>query len=66
MADFDWSHFTVRINVKASAEKLYWCWATKHGIEFWFLRKSDYKKADGTVADTATAGFKKFLSPVNN
>lgn len=25
-----------------------------------------YKKSDGTVADTATAGFKKFLLPVNN
>jgi len=47
MADFDWSRFTVRINVKASTEKLYWCWATKEGIEFWFLRRSDYKKQDG-------------------
>lgn len=49
MADFDWSRFTVRINVKAPVEKLYWCWATKEGIEFWFLRRSDYKKLDGTL-----------------
>ena len=49
MADFDWSRFTVRINVKASTEKLYWCWATKEGIEYWFLRRSDYKKSDGTL-----------------
>ena len=48
MTDFDWSRFTVRINVKASTEKLYWCWATKEGIEFWFLRRSGYKKNDGT------------------
>ena len=48
MADFDWDRFTVRINVKAPAEKLYWCWATREGIEYWFLRMSDYKKSDGT------------------
>jgi hypothetical protein len=49
MADLDWSRFTVRINVKATTEKLYWCWATKAGIEFWFLRRSDYKKQDGSL-----------------
>ena len=49
MADFDWSRFTVRINIKAPTEKLYWCWATKEGIEFWFLRRSDYKRPDGTL-----------------
>jgi len=49
MENFDWSRFTVRINVNASIEKLYWCWATKEGIEYWFLRRSDYKKADGSL-----------------
>ena len=49
MADFNWSRFTVRINVKATTEKLFWCWATKEGIESWFLRKSDYKNSVGTL-----------------
>ena len=49
MADFNWSRFMVRINVKASREKLYWRWATKEGIESWFLRKSDYKNSVGTL-----------------
>lgn len=49
MSNFEWSRFSVRINVKAPIEKLYWCWATKEGIEYWFLRKSDYKKPDGSV-----------------
>ena len=49
MANFDWSRFAVRINVKAPIEKLYWCWATKDGIEYWFLRKSDYKKTDDSL-----------------
>lgn len=48
MADFDWKMFTVRVPVAASIEKLYWCWATREGIEYWFLRMSDYKKPDGT------------------
>lgn len=52
MSNFDWSQFSVRINVKAPLEKLYWCWATKEGIEFWFLRKSDYKKSDGSLYKT--------------
>jgi len=49
MTDFDWSRFAVRINVNAPAEKLYWSWATKEGIEYWFLRRSDYQKPDGTL-----------------
>lgn len=47
MSNFDWSRFTVRINIKAPKEKLYWCWATRAGIESWFLRRSDYKKESG-------------------
>lgn len=49
MDNFNWSRFAVRINVKAPVDKLYWCWATKKGIEYWFLRKSDYKKPDGSL-----------------
>lgn len=48
MAAFDWKTFTVRVPVNAPVEKLYWCWATREGIEFWFLRLSDYKNPDGT------------------
>ncbi len=49
MSNFDWSRFTVRINIKATREKLYWCWATKKGIEYWFLRRSDYKNPDAAL-----------------
>ena len=52
MSEFDWRRFTVRINIKAPAEKLYWCWATRAGIEFWFLRRSDYKKPDGNLCES--------------
>jgi uncharacterized protein YndB with AHSA1/START domain len=49
MADFDWITFTARINIKAPVEKLYWCWATRQGIEYWFLRMSEYNKPDATL-----------------
>lgn len=49
MTDFNWSTFTTRIPVKASVEKLYWCWSTKEGMEYWFLRLCEYKKPDDTL-----------------
>ncbi|MEI2739157.1 MAG: SRPBCC domain-containing protein [Chitinophagaceae bacterium] len=49
MSDFDWKTFVTRVPVNAPVEKLYWCWATREGIEFWFLRMSDYKRPDGAA-----------------
>jgi uncharacterized protein YndB with AHSA1/START domain len=47
--EYDWSRFTVRINVKAPVEKLYKAWATRSGMERWFLRLSEYKKVNGDL-----------------
>ncbi len=55
MSNFDWKTFTVRIQVTASPEKLYWCWATREGMEYWFLRLSEYKKPDGSVRNNSEA-----------
>lgn len=49
MSVITWTTFTVRVPVIAPAEKLYWCWATREGIEYWFLRMSEYKKTDGSL-----------------
>lgn len=50
MSSFDWSRFTVRININSnSIEQLYRAWATRGGIEYWFLRMSEYSKADGEL-----------------
>ena len=55
MGNYDWSRFVTRINVKAPVEKLYWCWATRAGMEYWFLRLSEYKKPEGNLrADNET------------
>jgi hypothetical protein len=46
---YDWSRFVVRINVNTPIDKLYHAWATRAGMEYWFLRLSEYKRADGTL-----------------
>ncbi len=48
MPEFNWTTFTVRVPVNATTEKLYSCWATRAGMEYWFLRLSEYKKPDGS------------------
>lgn len=49
MSSFNWSTFTLRIHVQSSVEKLYWCFATRAGMEFWFLRSSDFRSKDGII-----------------
>ena len=49
MSEFNWASFTVRVDVKASKEELYMAWATRAGMERWFVRLSEYKNADGTL-----------------
>ncbi len=49
MSGYNWNRFVTRISVIAPVEKLYWCWATREGIEYWFLRISEYKKPDGSL-----------------
>lgn len=51
MEKINWSQFVVRIDVNAPVEKLYAAWATRAGIESWFLRSSAYKTADGIVRE---------------
>ena len=49
MASQDWSRFVTRINVNAPLQTLYNAWATRAGMESWFLRLSEYKKPDGVI-----------------
>ncbi|MCW3118446.1 MAG: hypothetical protein JWM28_2528 [Chitinophagaceae bacterium] len=46
---YDWSRFVVRINVNAPAQKLYDAWATRAGMEYWFLRVSEFKNKNGLI-----------------
>jgi uncharacterized protein YndB with AHSA1/START domain len=49
MPNFNWSRFITRVNVNAPIEKLYALWATQSGIEYWFLRLSEYKSPEGAL-----------------
>ena len=46
MTDYDWSKFSLRIPVKADVGIIYKAWATKKGIESWFLRTANYVTQD--------------------
>lgn len=48
-AEYTWGSFVVRININAPAEKLYPLWASRRGIESWFVRMSEYKTATGQL-----------------
>jgi Activator of Hsp90 ATPase homolog 1-like protein len=45
--EFDWTSFTKRIAINASADAIYRSWATKQGMESWFLRQCNYTSAGG-------------------
>lgn len=49
MGNTDWTTFTTRIQVRADAGALYRAWATRAGIESWFLRLSEYKTSNGDL-----------------
>jgi hypothetical protein len=49
MTTADWSQFVTRINVNAPMDKLYAFWATRAGIEYWFLRMSEYSMPNGPL-----------------
>lgn len=51
---YDWSRFTKRINIKAPVQKIYDVWATRAGLEYWFLREADFKKPSGELVNNNT------------
>jgi hypothetical protein len=46
MVNRDWSMFTQRININAPLQNLYDAFATRTGMESWFLRMCEYQHAD--------------------
>ena len=53
MTTYNWSTFTVRVPVQANPERLYQCWSTRAGMEYWFLRICEYRNAAGMELDPA-------------
>lgn len=46
---YNWSSFTKRVNIKSSIEEVYQLWATKSGMEKWFLRDCRYKHNEAAL-----------------
>lgn len=49
MSELSFDRFTKKIYIKASIEKLYWCWATEDGLTSWFLREAKFTREKFTV-----------------
>lgn len=47
MANYDWSTFTCKINVKATPVTVYQAWSTPAALESWFLRKALFASTGG-------------------
>lgn len=44
-----WKQFTKKIPVRAPAKAIYEAWATRQGLESWFLREAVFTRADGSA-----------------
>ena len=51
MSTYDWSQFTQRISIQATVKVIYEAWTTRSNLEKWFLRKAEFRKADGTIRE---------------
>lgn len=49
MEGLSFDQFTKKIYIKASIEKLYWCWATEDGLTSWFLREAKFTREHFTM-----------------
>ena len=47
----DWSKFVVRVPVYTDVQKIYDLWATRAGLEKWFLRKAEFTKFNGALVN---------------
>lgn len=43
----DWSRFTLRIPINATAEEIYRRWSNSNGLVSWFLREAHFKTNEG-------------------
>jgi hypothetical protein len=42
--DYDWSRFVKRVNISTDLKTAYQSWATRKGLENWFLRKAIFTR----------------------
>jgi uncharacterized protein YndB with AHSA1/START domain len=57
MSKYEWSRFVKRISIDARAEDIYDAWATRAGLESWFLSKAEF--TSGGVIRASDSGVQK-------
>ncbi len=50
MSEYDWSRFTVKININAPLESIYMAWTIPEMLEKWFLRRAVFHTNGDTCA----------------
>jgi uncharacterized protein YndB with AHSA1/START domain len=50
MSDYDWSRFTLKININAPVEAIYMAWTIPEMLERWFLSKAIFHKGGNHCA----------------
>jgi len=48
MGEYDWSRFVDRVSIDADAQVIYDSWATRRGLERWFLSKAEFYSGEGS------------------
>ena len=49
MPNYDWSRFSQKIYINSSLRNVYDAWTTRANLEGWFLRKAEFRGADGII-----------------
>jgi uncharacterized protein YndB with AHSA1/START domain len=53
MSHYDWSKFSLKIDIKAAPIAAYHAWSTQANLESWFLRKAIFTTPDGKIREEA-------------
>jgi hypothetical protein len=56
MSKYNWTKFVLRIPVEKDKQTIYHAWATKEGLEKWFLRQADFFSSDGKLKSNPLKG----------
>lgn len=51
MSHYDWSKFSLKVDIRATPIAVYNAWATPANLESWFLRKALFTTPDGKLRD---------------
>ena len=54
MSHYDWSKFSLKVDIRATPISAYNAWVTQANLESWFLRKAIFTTPDGKIRNDVT------------